>query len=124
MATLIGKQLAQKPDLILRKGLERPVLLDLGLAYPLGYESQIRAHYQRAPAKFEKEDAMAEDLLAGIPLESISVDEEGRVIIKDPKVAERLREGVTAARGWGGTNTNCHGCNGSNYKGGCGVKAQ
>ena len=55
---------------------------------------------------------------AGISLESISVDQEGRVIVTDPQVAERLRsaqtarwrsnEGCNTAKGCGdGQNVRC-----------------
>lgn len=66
---------------------------------------------------------MAEEvLLAGLSLESITVDEEGRIVIKDAKLRERLKANA-AARSWGGTpNVNCHGCNGTNYEPGCGVR--
>jgi hypothetical protein len=65
-----------------------------------------------------------EKLFEGLTLEGINVDEEGRVIVTDPKLAERLRSAVQAAQPrWGANNSNCHGCHphGSNYAAGCGV---
>jgi hypothetical protein len=49
---------------------------------------------------------------AGISLDSISVDEEGRVIVTDPQLAQRLRSVEAAQR----RNTN----NGCNTVRGCG----
>lgn len=59
--------------------------------------------------------------LAGLSAEDITVDEEGRVVVTNPEVAEQLREAAAAGAGGagGGTNSNCHGCNSA---AGCGVK--
>lgn len=65
-----------------------------------------------------------DDLFAGLTLQDLGMDEEGRVIVTDPKLAERLRTALEGAQlRWGGNNSNCHGCNphGSNYAAGCGV---
>ena len=64
-----------------------------------------------------------EKLFDGLTLEGFSVDEEGRVIVTDAKLAERLRSALEATQlrwPWR-NNINCHGCNGSNYVKGCGV---
>jgi hypothetical protein len=45
------------------------------------------------------------ELFAGLTLDDISVDEEGRVMITNPQIAERLRAAVPAARPR--PNTNC-----------------
>ncbi|GAA3445572.1 hypothetical protein [Planomonospora venezuelensis] len=37
------------------------------------------------------------EVLAGLSVEEMSVDEEGRVTIRDPEIARRLRDAVGAA---------------------------
>lgn len=46
---------------------------------------------------------------AGLRLDSITVDEEGRVVVTDPEVAERLR--FAERRRGRGTNKSCPGAN-------------
>jgi len=66
----------------------------------------------------------ADDTFAGLSLDSITVDDAGRVVVTDPEVAERLRSaGVLANR----RNTN-NGCNnvrgcGDGQNIGCTIKA-
>jgi hypothetical protein len=63
---------------------------------------------------------MAQELLSEFIVEDIGLDGEGRVAIKDPGVAERLRLALAAKRqktrpkgpkGPPKPNTNCNGCN-------------
>jgi hypothetical protein len=56
------------------------------------------------------------DVLSDLTLEQLSVDEEGRVTVADPEIAERLRAVVT--RKPVPTNGNCSGC--TNTVRGCG----
>jgi hypothetical protein len=64
-------------------------------------------------------------ILSDLKPEDLSVDEEGRVTIADPELAERLR--AVVGRAPAGTNTNCGGCNAvagcqTNIVRGCGRK--
>ena len=67
-----------------------------------------------------------EEVSKGLSLESITVDETGRVIVTDPQLADRLRSAEASHRWWwGGSNTGCNhvrDCgNGQNVVAGCGA---
>jgi hypothetical protein len=74
-------------------------------------------------------DQELSDVLSNLTLEQLSVDEEGRVMVADPKIAERLRAAVGKTDA--PTNGNCSGCNTikgcgpvvTNSARGCGTKA-
>ena len=53
------------------------------------------------------------DVLSGLTPDQLSVDEEGRVVITDPEIAERLRRAAAAKKPQPAPppNGNCGGCN-------------
>lgn len=58
----------------------------------------------------------------GLSPEDIGMDEQGRIIITNPQVAERLRAAAARAKPKpkNGPNTNCHGCTPQNVTPNCG----
>jgi hypothetical protein len=81
----------------------------------------------RNMAGAEMADQGISKILSDLDPADLSVDEEGRVTIADPEIAERLRAVVGRAPREG-VNTNCGGCNAvagcmTNIVRGCGRRA-